>query len=77
VVPMVARGRVCVWQEYRVRRSVLCWCVWEESGLSGSENVLTCRLDFKEMFIKRKKVLFPETLMGHTTVVQGYDIRRS
>jgi hypothetical protein len=27
---MVGCGGVCVWLESAVRRSVLCWCVWEE-----------------------------------------------
>jgi hypothetical protein len=25
-LPMVGSGRVCMWWEYGVRRSVLCWC---------------------------------------------------
>jgi hypothetical protein len=27
-----------------VRRSVLCWCIWQESGFSRLEGVFTCNL---------------------------------
>jgi hypothetical protein len=30
-----------VWRESGVRRSVLCWCVWQESGFSRREDVFT------------------------------------
>jgi hypothetical protein len=44
VAPMVGYGGVCVWREPGVRRSVLCWCVWQESGFSRRENVFTFNL---------------------------------
>jgi hypothetical protein len=43
VAPVVGSGGVCVW-ECGVRRSVLCWCVWQESGLSRREDVFTFNL---------------------------------
>jgi hypothetical protein len=30
VVPVVGSGGDCVWRESGVRRSVLCWCIWQE-----------------------------------------------
>jgi hypothetical protein len=41
VAPMVRSGGVYVWRESGVRRSVLCWCVWQESGFRCREDVLT------------------------------------
>jgi hypothetical protein len=38
---MVGSGGVCVWRESEVGQSVLCWCVWQESGFSCREDVLT------------------------------------
>jgi hypothetical protein len=42
-------GGVCVWQESGVRRSVLCWRVLKESGLSRFEIVFIYDLLFKEI----------------------------
>jgi hypothetical protein len=36
---MVRSGEVCVWREHGVRRLVLCWGVWHESGISRREYV--------------------------------------
>jgi hypothetical protein len=44
VAPMVGSGEVCFWLESGVRRSVLCWCVWQESGFSRREDVFTFNL---------------------------------
>jgi hypothetical protein len=41
MAPVVGSGGVCVWRESRVRRLVLCWCVWQESGFSRHEDVFT------------------------------------
>jgi hypothetical protein len=43
-----ASGGVRVWRESGVRRSVLCWCVWQESGFSRCEDVLTFNLVCKD-----------------------------
>jgi hypothetical protein len=44
VAPTVGYGKVCVWRESRVKRSVLCWRVSQESGFSRSEDVFTINL---------------------------------
>jgi hypothetical protein len=44
VMPMVESGGVCVLRESGVRRSVLCWCVSQESGFSHREDVFTFNL---------------------------------
>jgi hypothetical protein len=49
VVSMVGSGGVCVRQESGVRRSVLCWCVWQESGFGRREDVFTFNLLHKEI----------------------------
>jgi hypothetical protein len=36
---MVGSGGVCVWWESGIRRSVLCWCVWQECDFSRREDV--------------------------------------
>jgi hypothetical protein len=33
-----------------VRRSVLCWCVWQESGFSRREDVLTFNFLFEKFY---------------------------
>jgi hypothetical protein len=38
---MVGSRGVCVWRESGVRRSVLCWCIWQESDSSHREDVFT------------------------------------
>jgi hypothetical protein len=43
VAPMVESGGVWTWWESGVRLSVLCWCVWQESGFSRREDVSTYR----------------------------------
>jgi hypothetical protein len=37
--PMVGCDGVCVWRDFGIRLSVLCWCVWQESGFSRREDV--------------------------------------
>jgi hypothetical protein len=44
VTLVVGSGGVCVWRDSGVRRSVLCWCVWQESGFSHREDVITFNL---------------------------------
>jgi hypothetical protein len=46
---VVGSGVVCVWREFGVRQSVLCWCVWQESDFSRREDVFTVNLQYKEM----------------------------
>jgi hypothetical protein len=46
-----AYGGVCVWRESGVRRSVLCWSVWLESGFRSCEVVFTFNVLYKEIFI--------------------------
>jgi hypothetical protein len=41
---MVGSGGVFVRRESGVRQSVLCWCVWQESGFSRHEYVFTINL---------------------------------
>jgi hypothetical protein len=36
--------------ESGVRRSVLCWCVWQESGFSSREDIFTFNLLFKTFY---------------------------
>jgi hypothetical protein len=50
VAPMVGAGGVCVWRECGVRRSVLCWCVWQESGFSRREDVFAFILLYKKFY---------------------------
>lgn len=50
-------GGAYVFWESGVRRSVLCWCVWQESGLSRL-GVLTFNLLYKEGFLQN---LFSDT----------------
>jgi hypothetical protein len=45
VLPAVGSGGVCVWHEYGVRRSVLCWCVWQKCGFSRCKDVFTFNLN--------------------------------
>jgi hypothetical protein len=45
--PMVWSGEVCEWQKSGARRSVL--CVWQASGFSRREDVLTFNLLYKEL----------------------------
>jgi hypothetical protein len=45
----VGSGGDCFWLDSGVRRSVLCWCVWQESGFSRREDVFTFNLLYKEM----------------------------
>jgi hypothetical protein len=47
MAPVVGSGGFCVWREAGVRRSVLCWCVWEESGLSDCQYVFSHLINFK------------------------------
>jgi hypothetical protein len=50
VMPMVRSGGICVWRESGVRGSVLCWCVWDESGFSRREDVFKFNLVEKEFY---------------------------
>jgi hypothetical protein len=38
------------WPESGVRSSVLCWCVWQKSDLSFSEDVFTFDLVYKRFY---------------------------
>jgi hypothetical protein len=49
--PVVGSGGVCVWRESEVRRSVLCWCVWQESGFGRLEDVFTFNLLYKDILL--------------------------
>jgi hypothetical protein len=49
VAPTVGSGGACVWRESVVRRSVLCWCVWQEFGFSRREDFFTFNLPRKEI----------------------------
>lgn len=49
VVPVVVCGGVCFWRESGMRRSVLCWCISNESHSSLREDVFTFYLVCKEM----------------------------
>jgi hypothetical protein len=51
MAPVVGSGGVCVWRESGIRRSVLCWCVWQEFGFSRREDVFTLNLLYTEIFI--------------------------
>jgi hypothetical protein len=44
VAPTVGSGGVYVWRESGVRRSVLCLCIWQESGFSRREDAFTFNL---------------------------------
>jgi hypothetical protein len=45
----VGYGGVCSLKEYGVRRSVLCWYVWQEPVFRRSEDVFTYDLVNKEI----------------------------
>jgi hypothetical protein len=49
VTPMVGYGGVCDWRESEVRRSVLCWCLWQESGFSRREDVFSFNLVYEDI----------------------------
>jgi hypothetical protein len=49
MAPMVGPGGVCVWRESEVRLSVLCWCVWQESGFSCLDDIPRFNLVYKVM----------------------------
>jgi hypothetical protein len=49
VAPVVGSGGVCVWRESGDRRSVLCWCDWQEYGFSHRKDVFTFDLLYKEI----------------------------
>jgi hypothetical protein len=49
VAPMVGSGGVFDWRESGVRRSVLCWCVWQEFGFSRREDVFIFNLVYEEI----------------------------
>jgi hypothetical protein len=49
VAPVVGSGGVCIRRESGVRRSVLCWCVWQESCFSRCEDVFTFNFVCKEI----------------------------
>jgi hypothetical protein len=46
---MVGFGRICFRRQSGVRLSVLCRCVWQESGFSCREDVFTFNLVYKEI----------------------------
>jgi hypothetical protein len=41
VAPAVGSGGVCILRESGIRRSVLCWFFWQESGFGNGEYVFT------------------------------------
>jgi hypothetical protein len=43
---IVVSGRACIWREYGVRRSILCW--FQESGFSHHEDVTKFNLHKKK-----------------------------
>jgi hypothetical protein len=43
-------GGVCVWPESGVRLSVLCSCVWQESGFNHREGVFIFNLLYKDFY---------------------------
>lgn len=47
-----ASGEVCVWREYGVRLSVLCYYVWQESDFRLCGDVYTFNLVYKDFFHK-------------------------
>jgi hypothetical protein len=51
VAPMMVSGGVCIWRESGIKRSGLCFYVWQESVFSRSENVFTLNLVFFINFI--------------------------
>jgi hypothetical protein len=40
MAPIAGSDGIYVWRVSSVRRSVLCWRVWQEFGFSSCENVL-------------------------------------
>jgi hypothetical protein len=64
VVPILESGGVCVWWESGVRRSVLCWCIRQESGFSCREDVFTLSLIY---FKKREPG-------SSVSIVSGYGL---
>jgi hypothetical protein len=46
---IVGSGGACIWQQSAARESVLCWCIWQESGLSHHEKVFTFSLLYKNL----------------------------
>jgi hypothetical protein len=49
VAPMVGSDGVCDWRGSGVRRSVLCWCVWQKSGFSRRVDVFTSNLVYEDI----------------------------
>jgi hypothetical protein len=47
--PMVENDGVCFLPKSGDKRSVLCWCIWQESGFSRREDVFTSNLLYKEV----------------------------
>jgi hypothetical protein len=47
---MVGSGGVCSRWESKVRLSVVCRCVWQESGFSRRDDELTFNLLFKQYY---------------------------
>jgi hypothetical protein len=47
VAPMVESCGVCLRRESAVRRSLLCWCVWQESGFSRREEIYFIKKFYK------------------------------
>jgi hypothetical protein len=44
VASRVGSGGACVWRKSGARRLVVCWCIWQECGLSRCEDVLKFNL---------------------------------
>jgi hypothetical protein len=51
VSPLVGSGGVCVWWDFGLRRSVLCSCVWRDSGSSCRDGVYKFNLVYSENYI--------------------------
>jgi hypothetical protein len=81
---MVGSGGICVRRESGVRRSVLCWCVWQEPGFSRREDVFTfyalhgfCTFNvickdnaaINCITVQHKRGSFRSTLKGYATLV--------
>lgn len=46
---MVGSFGLCFWWESRVRRSVLCWYIWQESGFSHRQDAVISNLIYKKI----------------------------
>jgi hypothetical protein len=49
MAPVVVSGVIRAWWESGVRRSDLCWSVWQDCDFSRREDAFTVSLVYKEM----------------------------